>query len=364
MKKILRFYCKAYLSVLILILFTAFQGSNQLFAQITITANDFPHAGMLVVTNIDSTTAISPGSPGTGQVWDFSNLVPSYDDSTLYTMPGEQPGIGNYPGANLVAQDLDYDINSEGGYNYIFYNSAPSGWLVQGQELKISFWGISIEWHIFYQPPAVTLPLPFTYNSSNFQTTTWKLYATTAYNGNVTDSVLTINHTTINQLADASGTMITPTGSFEALRVYQLMEIVDSTFTYNETSGWVFGNAGYTIMPSYHWYANGIGEVGSLVLDDKKGGGEFSFFKSTTIVGLKDQTQVCNIKIFPVPAHDWVTIESKEKINKAEVYDNSGALKMVLSNPVSVCVSDLCKGIYFLKMYTRSGVVTEKFIKK
>ena len=219
--------------VLLLMTLSLMLAHNPLRAQITITANDFPHAGMLVVRNIDSTTAISPGSGGTGQVWDFSNLVPSYDDSTLYMMPGGQPGIQNHPNSNLVLKDLDSDINFEGGYNYIFYQTTPGGWKALGQELKISFWGMSITWHMFYEPPAIEMPLPFTYNSSYNQNTTWKLYAATGFNGTVLDSVLTINHTTITQLADASGTMITPEGTFEALRVHELLEIIDSSLTYN-----------------------------------------------------------------------------------------------------------------------------------
>ena len=337
---------------------------NYLFAQITITANDFPHAGMLVVRNIDSTTAISPGSAGTGKVWNFSNLIPSYDDSTLYMMPGGQPGIENHPNANLVTKDLDYDINYEGGYNYIFYETTPGGWLVQGQELKISFWGMTIAWHMFYEPPALILPLPFTYNSANSQTTTWKLYAATGFGGTVIDSVLTINHTTVSQIADASGTMITPEGSFEALRVYQHTEIIDSSFKYNAGSGWVFDNSGFTVLDSYYWYANGIGEIGSLILDDKKGSGEFSFFKSSVIVGQEELRAADDLKIYPVPAYDKLNIESPVPIEKVEIYNQTGALLMSENKATELNISKLLPGIYFIKIYTSKNVSTRKFVRR
>jgi len=337
---------------------------NSLSAQITITADDFPHAGMLVVRNMDTTTAVSVGSAGTGQVWDFSNLVPSFDDSTLYMMPGGQPDLENHPNTNLVTKDLDSDINYEGGYNYIFYETTAGGWFVQGQELKLSFWGITITWHIFYQPPALEMPLPFTYNSSNNQNTTWKLYAVTSYNGSVMDSVLTINHTTISQLADASGTMITPTGSFEALRVHTHTEIIDSSFTYNAGAGWVFNETGLTILNSYHWYAKGIGEVGSLLLDDKKRSGQFSFFKSSTIVGKKEFAEATNLKIFPVPATDKLNIESSEKIEKVEIYSLTGALLIKENCVDQVDISSLLPSTYYIRVYVSGAEITRKFIKQ
>jgi hypothetical protein len=337
---------------------------NSLFAQITITASDFPHAGMLVVTNIDSTSSLSPGSAGTGQVWDFSNLVASYDDSTLYTMSGGQPGAGNHPDANLVAKDLDYDINYYGGYNYIFYKTTNAGWLVQGQELRISFWGMSFTWHMFYTPPALILPLPFTYNSTNNQTTTWKLYAATGFGGSVIDSVLTINHTVVSQLADASGTMITPQGSYDVLRVYEHTEIIDSSFKYNAGSGWVFDDTGFTVINTYHWYANGIGEVGNLVMDEKKGGGNLTCFKSSTIVGTDELNKASSVRIFPVPATDELNIDASEQISRTEIYSLSGELLSVNSNETRIDISDLKPGTYFLKVLKPKSYSTHKFIKQ
>jgi hypothetical protein len=333
-------------------------------AQITITANDFPHAGMLVVTNIDSTSSLSPGSAGPGQIWDFSNLVASYDDSTLYTMPGNQPGAGNHPNANLVSQDLDYDINYDGGYNYIFYETTNAGWLAHGQELRISFWGMSITWHSFYEPPALILPLPFTLNNSNNQTTTWKLYAATGFGGSVIDSVMTVNHTIVSQLADASGTMITPQGSYDVLRVYEHTEIIDSSFKYNAGSGWVFDETGLTVINTYHWYANGIGEVGALVMDDKKGGGNLTCFKSSTIVGTEALPKISSVRIYPVPAVDKLTVDAGVQVERTEIYNLAGELITTGSTETTLDISKLKPGTYFLKVITPKTFSTHKFVKQ
>lgn len=364
MKKHLHNYQKATQDIFRCLIVVLILTANSLSAQITITASDFPHAGMLVVTNIDSTSSLLPGSAGTGQVWDFSNLVASYDDSTLYTMLGGQPGSGNHPDANLVAKDLDSDINYDGGYNYIFYETTAGGWLVQGQELKICFWGMTFTWHMFYEPPALILPLPLTYNSSNNQTTSWKLYATTGFGGSVIDSVLTINHTTVSQVADASGTMITPEGSFEVLRVYEHTEIIDSSFKYNVSSGWVFDETGFTILNTYRWYANGIGEVGNLVMDNKKGGGNLTCFKSSTIVGTDEIPKANSVRIYPVPATDRLTIDASAPIERTEMYTLSGERISTGSSESTFDISVLMPGTYFLKVITSESSSTHKFVKQ
>jgi hypothetical protein len=333
-------------------------------AQITITANDFPHAGMLVVRNIDTTTTISPGLPGTGQIWDFSNLTPSVDDSTLYILPEGLPNNQSYPQSNLVAKDLDSDINYDGGYNYIYYNVTPSGWLVQGQEMKFSFWGIFMRWHMAYQPPVKMLPLPLTFNSSNDQSCTWRVYAASGFGTTATDSSCSVNHMTVNQLADASGTMITPEGSHEVLRVFQHMITIDSTFNYDPANGWIFSETNSTIQDSYWWYANGIGEIGYLNLDGKKGGGSFSYFKSSTIVGTNEYEKVSDLKIFPVPATDILNIESSGSIIRSEIYNQSGALQLTENDVTTINISTLVPGTYFIKVFTPTVVTTRKFIKQ
>jgi len=57
-------YCKPVIFSFFAAILILFSGTLQ--AQITITSGDFPHAGMLVFTNIDSTPAISTGRPRPG----------------------------------------------------------------------------------------------------------------------------------------------------------------------------------------------------------------------------------------------------------------------------------------------------------
>ena len=69
------------------------------------------------------------------------------------------------------------------------------------------------------------------------------------------------------------------------------------------------------------------------------------------------------MKVYPNPVKDILYIQSGEKIDKTEVYSVDGKLIKTISNSDKVDFSNVVKGIYILKIYTKSGVKTEKIIK-
>jgi hypothetical protein len=332
-------------------------------AQITITAADFAHAGMLVVKNVDSTTTISPGSAGLNQTWDFSNLVPSYTDSVLYMLPAGLPGCNSYPEANLVQKDARVAANYDGSYNYIYYKSTPEGWLVLGQELKISFWGMSFLWHLSYTPSVVILPLPCTYSSSSIQTTIWRSYSASWYNGAQLDTSYTETYLTSNQVVDGSGNIITPEGSFAALRVNETITLLDSTYTYSPGTGWIYDETSTETFHNFRWYANGVGEVGSIRIDGKKGSNGFSFFKSQTIVGTQNKPVTSDIVLYPNPVKDQLNIKSSLPIENIEISDANGRIVNLPMSGNSVQTGLLNPGIYFARIYVSGQSTLLKFLK-
>ena len=87
---------------------------------------------------------------------------------------------------------------------------------------------------------------------------------------------------------------------------------------------------------------------------------------TTTVQALNQQEfTVDSLSIAPNPTTDWVTIHSKEKYNKAEVYDIEGRLTAVF--PVSAnffSVSSLQHGSYLLKLYTDNEFKVVQLLKK
>lgn len=70
------------------------------------------------------------------------------------------------------------------------------------------------------------------------------------------------------------------------------------------------------------------------------------------------------LTVYPNPASDVLTIKSKEKVNKAEVYDISGKKVAADLDGDKVNVKNLNPGNYIINIETKEGKTTEKFIKK
>ncbi|MBK7172201.1 MAG: T9SS type A sorting domain-containing protein [Bacteroidales bacterium] len=332
-------------------------------AQIVINANDFPTIGMLVVRDVDSTSALLPGQAGLNRVWDFSNLTTSYTDSTLYISPAGLPGAENHPGSNIVEKAMNIGATYDGSYNYIFRETTLDGWFDHGQELRINFWGLSWIWHTMITPAAHMCHLPMFYGLSYDQEFTWSTYNAGLSGGVQYDTSLMVAHLTVHQEVDGSGIIITPTGSFDALRVHEHVFGYDTVYSYTPGMGWNFEEVGYSEWNNYRWFAEGIGEVGSILENGSKGGGNFSFYKSSTIVGMEEMKNNSSIRIYPVPSNDFLHIRGAGNIEKVEVFDMSGGLRIKEAHSSDINVSELIPGMYILKIYNQSGTSFMKFSK-
>ncbi|ELV7526136.1 T9SS type A sorting domain-containing protein [Flavobacterium psychrophilum] len=74
-----------------------------------------------------------------------------------------------------------------------------------------------------------------------------------------------------------------------------------------------------------------------------------------------------NFTTFPNPTKNFINIETKEsKIQKIELYDINSKLLFVEihnSNKVKIDISSLEKGIYFIKSFTKEGILNSRIIK-
>ena len=85
--------------------------------------------------------------------------------------------------------------------------------------------------------------------------------------------------------------------------------------------------------------------------------------------GITDVEQTQYISIYPNPANDRLYIEAEAEIEEAVVYDIYGkAQNLRTSEPqnlrISVDLSNLNAGIYFIKINTTNGEIVERFIKR
>ncbi|KPH12832.1 T9SS type A sorting domain-containing protein [Chryseobacterium sp. ERMR1:04] len=89
---------------------------------------------------------------------------------------------------------------------------------------------------------------------------------------------------------------------------------------------------------------------------------------TTSVQNVLATSEINNYKsiftIYPNPVKDVLSIQSKDKIVKAEIYDAAGrVLKTISVTDNSMNVSELAKGNYIIKLSTKDKMMTQKFIK-
>jgi hypothetical protein len=72
------------------------------------------------------------------------------------------------------------------------------------------------------------------------------------------------------------------------------------------------------------------------------------------------------VRLFPNPATDAITVDSPSSIERYEVYSAAGKLvasRGSIENP-TIDISDLPNGIYLFRAFSSNGTTTKKFIKE
>ena len=178
------------------------------FAQITLTLNNMPKAGITTFGAYDEASNLETarvGNAGVNQTWDFSNTLPT--SASLVTMAymnvGDTPYAADFPTANLASH---FNL---GGVDYGFF------YLLADQN-AYSTLGIKDGNGYFetYDRPAKSFVFPFSYLSTFDQS-----YTSAGY----LDARTTIASTVRQHVeADAWGTVKTNLGMFPCLRVKRI----------------------------------------------------------------------------------------------------------------------------------------------
>lgn len=79
-------------------------------------------------------------------------------------------------------------------------------------------------------------------------------------------------------------------------------------------------------------------------------------------LGIEDKEQD-KVLIYPNPVEEILTVSGKGDIERIEIVDINGNL-LIETNKSKIGLQEFTSGIYFIKVFTESGVITDKFIKK
>ncbi len=86
---------------------------------------------------------------------------------------------------------------------------------------------------------------------------------------------------------------------------------------------------------------------------------------STSVLGVEDEV-FSDLTIYPNPANDILNIVGLTDDSEIEIYDLSGKVQKVVNaqNRVSIDISDLAAGVYFVKVNSSENSVVKKMIKQ
>jgi hypothetical protein len=365
----------------------AFIGLNTV-AQITVTDTDISGVGDVLYQAYDSNpgAVINVGIPGLNQTWDFSSLQESSTGSLLFISPLGTAYQNQYPNANLCVND-----NS----SFIYYDKTTSGYFMLGKGDTV------------FHSPALFYPLPLTYSLNvsdgpilvidNVITDNYFFpgFLLSSYlpsstvdslsNGlaNKADTALIKITNTTDFLVDASGTMTTPLGTFDVLRLksikYTNSELdIYCSDTLSGIGAWI-PNVPFSAIPflggfsnneieyKYEWITDNPSVaflLAEIIVDSLDNIINDVSFQTTNPSSINESNHDI-FNLYPIPTTYNLNIEANSTdLTTYKMYDMLGnfVLENTFTKNTQIDLSQLEKGSYLLNITTEKGSVTKKII--
>ncbi|PKP04154.1 MAG: hypothetical protein CVU11_05995 [Bacteroidetes bacterium HGW-Bacteroidetes-6] len=337
-----------------------------LFAQITITQSDLPvPAQSYIVSNAVDMGSLDYTSGGAAQIWDFSTLTPNRQDTILF----ETTISSNIPVTYIASfnnpLDPDHKATVCAGQDYQspmptitftdvynFYKLTSAEFIQVGMGATINSAPIPIQW----TPTDRILSLPANFGDMDTSNSAFSAnIPTLGYYGE--------DRIRYNDI-DGYGTVITPFGSFDALRVVSTIQIHDTL--YYEAMG--IGFPVDRVETEYKWFSNGFSvPVISVIERSGMGAGvTITYLDSARSLGV-EEASLSQIHIFPNPATDYCNLNVPENLFPAQVqiFDAFGRLVIdQITTMQQIDVSDLPAGFYQIILENGNIRTTGKLIKE
>ena len=211
-----------------------------LYAQITINSSDIlsligqEHSYELA----DSGgVVVNVGSPGENQTWDFTSIVTSGSFSQKYTNSSDSPYSEEFSESNFLIFN-DFSISDTVINIYSYLKVTPD--LLTTEGIILEFLEPEEEPFILEETDNDSIPLPLTYGAS------WS--SKEIETDDLGEGNIFISEYITQNSVDGWGTVILPSGSYQALRVRQ--DITDK-FTYLVNDQVLFADSSSSI--AYQW---------------------------------------------------------------------------------------------------------------
>lgn len=337
-------------------------------AQITLTSADLTHSGDLYTVSTGSSfTGMDATLTGANYIWDYSQL--GYVSQTTDTIFDES-ATGNLLSLYYIDSQFNPNrsnqarhgnsfsagtVNVSGVWDF-YYNSNASfnepgfGAVVNGAPLPI-----------LYTSRDIIYNFPLTYNSTNTCNYGYTIDLTA-----IVGLYYRVQRTRTNEV-DGWGTVTTPYGTFDALRVKSTVMETDSF--YLDTLGVGFATPPITTI-EYKWMSPGKG-IPVLQINTQVGGivSSITYRDTVNTTSVESHTLKSEPVIFPNPSNNDVYAKvdmNQSGIYKFDIYSIDGrlissrkisALKGEMTQQLNLGGQSLESGQYLLQVSNENGQV-------
>jgi hypothetical protein len=335
--------------------------------QITIDNTDMPEPGDTIRTSITSNfSGVDFSLTGQDYLWDFSDLEPLAQDVDTFVSVEQTPFLYRVvfqfqTNANLAqkASEITAIPDMEITEPYLYYSNLDEYYANEG----IAFTLNSIPFPVNFSSPDVIYEFPLLYGKEyNSRATFDFLIPGLAY--------VSVDRQRTN-IVDGWGTVVTPYGSFEALRVYSMIEEYDSIYIDSLGMGFPVSRE----VEEYKWLANDMGLPVITVTEDGLTS-TISFIDSLRLPGqVHEQHLISSCKVYPNPCTDQLRVSMalmEKSLVRICLYSKDGRLfrQMVegtFSQGESTIAFDMNEnrlnpGVYILQISAEGHCVTRKVI--
>lgn len=364
------------------LLFACVLFTGYTFAQITLTGSDFATSNDTVRMSRTTDFGIDFSSTGANYTWDYSSLVPESqllrDFSSIsnagtfaqflfgFFAPTDYQANYFLPNSELpLAQITSFlPITIEDVFQYTKKSNTAVNTV--GYSMNVTFSGTTTNVPFQSELIETRYDLPLTMGQS---------YSSTGYTNVDFNPIYDAKWVQLrerNTTVDGYGSITTPFGTFDALRLHHAIDEIDSIYLVLPIIGGNWLPLTIPTVNEYEWWTNGQKEPILRIRTSSIAGQEavtlieFRDQYRPEIAGLDDNTQN-TLSVYPNPAVDYCLVQSDSPISTVEIIDSWGRSIQTQNGGKSLQTTiDLTSfevGVYWLKVNTEKGIQTLRVVK-
>ncbi len=308
---------------------------------ITIDSSDVAIMGKTIIMATDTSSVITftPGPSGANQTWNFSTAVAGTKDTVTFGSPAGTPYAAQFPNAT---------VHASADSVHIYFVKTASALFIDGT--AAAFIGLGD-----MNPNEQMIAFPSTMETTFTNTSSYQFTYPTGLSAPAPDSTRIVFTKTKTAVVDAWGSVTTPGGTFNSIRVKSIGYTVDSSFTHFPLTGWMFGSENYDTSCTYDWWAKD--ESYPVMSMDSSSFGTYVSFLLPVVNDIK-QVNKLHASIYPNPAKNMLHISTQSAKLSVVIYDLKGSVvreEKNLNGTTVISVADLTSGMYLYSITDNEG---------